>query len=152
MKKNLTALFLFSMLLFFIVPMLGQAATLDEAKELANEAATYVKANGREKGIAEIGNPAGKYIKADLYVVINDFNGTCLANPALKTAGMNHLELKDSNGKYFIKEMIEIAKTKGSGWCEYYWTNPATKKVQAKKTWVQRVEGTDTYVMCGVYQ
>jgi cytochrome c len=153
MKKNLIVLFSCVMLLSFIVPAMAQAATLDEAKALAKEAAAFVKANGREKGIAEIINPKGKFVKGDIYVVIQDFNGINLGNPMVpKMAGMNHLEMKDSNGKYFIKGMIEIAKTKGSGWYEYYFSNPATKKVQLKKTWVERVEGTDMYVLCGVYQ
>jgi cytochrome c len=128
------------------------AATEEEAKALAIAAAEFVKANGKEKGVAEIGNPQGQFVKGDIYVVIQDFSGVNLANPmSPKMAGMNHLEMKDLDGKYFIKEMIEIAKTKGSGWSEYRWTNPANKKIQLKKSWVQRVEGTDMYVLCGVY-
>lgn len=130
-----------------------QAAPLDDAKALAEKSAAYVKANGKEKGIAEIGNPKGQFVKGDLYVTLQDFNGIALANPMNpKLHGQNHLELKDATGKPFIKDNIELAKTKGSGWVTYSWTNPATKKVQAKKAWVQRVEGTDMYTMSGVFQ
>jgi cytochrome c len=153
MKKNLVLLFSSFLVLMFILPSILQAATLEEAKALAKEAAAFVKTNGKEKGIAEIGNAKGKFVKGDIYVVIQDFNGINLANPMQpKVAGMNHLELKDTNGKYFIKEMIEVAKTKGSGWVEYSWSNPATNKVQIKKSWIERVEGTDMYVLCGIYQ
>ena len=73
------------------------------------------------------------------------------AAPAL--AGKNLLESKDPvTGKFFVKEQIEIAKTAGSGWASYNWTNPATKAMQMKKSWVQRVEGMDAYVVCGVFQ
>jgi cytochrome c len=48
--------------------------------------------------------------------------------------------------------MVEVAKTKGGGWVDYSWVNPATKKVQPKKTWVQRVEGADMYVGCGIFK
>jgi cytochrome c len=131
----------------------SSAGTPDEAKVLAEKAAAYVKANGKDKGIAEIMNVKGQFVKGDLFVVIQDFNGVNLGNPMQpKLAGQNHYELKDANGKYFIKEMIEVAKTKGSGWVTYVWTNPATKKVQTKKSWIQRVEGTDMYVLCGLYQ
>ncbi|HEY3278529.1 MAG TPA: cache domain-containing protein [Syntrophorhabdaceae bacterium] len=130
-----------------------QAAPLDDAKTLAEKSAAYVKANGKEKGIAEIANPKGQFVKGDLYVTLQDFNGIALANPMNpKLHGQNHLELKDATGKTFIKENIEVAKTKGSGWVTYSWTNPATKKIQAKKAWVQRVEGTDMYTMSGVFQ
>jgi cytochrome c len=153
MEKIFSAVFSCLLFLMLIIPNGTQAATLEEAQALAKEAAEYVKTNGKEKGIAEIGDPKGKFVKGDIYVVIQDFNGINLANPMQpKVAGMNHLELKDVNGKYFIKDMIEIAKTKGSGWSEYYWSNPATQKVQMKKSWIQRVEGTDMYVLCGIYQ
>jgi len=130
-----------------------QASQLDDAKALAEKAAAYVKAHGKDKGISEIGNPKGQFVKGDLYVVLQDFNGFNLVNPkAPELAGKNFLEVKDASGKYFFKEMVELAKTKGSGWVTYNWTNPATKKVQQKKSWVQRVEGTDMYTLCGVYQ
>lgn len=67
-------------------------------------------------------------------------------------AGSNHLQLRDVNGKYFIQEMIEVAKTKGSGWVEYSWTNPLTKKLQTKVTYVKKVEGADVFIGCGVFR
>jgi hypothetical protein len=36
--------------------------------------------------------------------------------------------MKDVEGKEFGKEIVELAKTKGSGWVEYRMTNAATKK------------------------
>jgi cytochrome c len=129
-----------------------QAATLDDAKALGEKAAAYVKANGKEKGVAEIGNPKGQFVKGDMYVTLHDFKGVFLANPMNpKLAGQNHFELKDPSGKLFVQEMIEVAK-KGTGWVTYSWTNPATKKVQPKKSWVQHVEGTDLYTLCGLFQ
>ena len=69
-----------------------------------------------------------------------------------KLSGQNLFEMKDPTGKYFVKEQIELAKSKGSGWLEYSWTNPATKKVQNKKAWIQKVDGMDIYVGCGIFQ
>ncbi len=141
------------MALIFCTTLVLEAATLDEAKALAVKAAQFVKENGREKGIAEIRNPKGQFVKGDLYVVIQDTKGMSLGNPV--APAMNNvdcLNLKDPTGKAFIQEMIQIANTKGSGWSTYTWTNPATKKVQAKKVWVQKVEGTDLYTLCGIFQ
>lgn len=130
-----------------------KAAALDEAKTLAIKAADFVKANGKEKGLAEVGNPKGQFVKGDLYVTVQDTNGIALANPMNPgLVGQNHMELKDPAGKYFIKEFIEIIKTKGSGWATYQWVNPATKKVQAKKAWLQKVEGTNMYTLCGIFE
>ncbi len=130
-----------------------QAATLDDAKALAVKAAEFVKANGKEKGVAEIGNPKGQFVKGELYVTLQDTKGFHLANPMnAGLVGQNHLGLKDPSGKPFVKDMIEIVTTKGSGWATYEWVNPATKKVQPKKAWVQKVEGTDMYTLCGIFQ
>ncbi len=132
---------------------LVQAGPLDDAKALGEKAAAFVKANGKEKGAAEIGNPKGQFVKGDIYVTYHDLSGVTLANPvAPKLVGMNHIDLKDASGKLFVKDCIDTVKAKGSGWVTYTWTNPVTKKVQPKKSWVQRVEGTDTYTMCGVFQ
>ena len=150
MKRGICGIMFLTAVFFFGTVY---AATLEEAKALGEKAAAYVKANGKEKGIAEIGNPKGQFVKGELYVTSNDLNGVVLANPMSPTlVGQNHIGLKDPDGKLFVKEMVEIAKTKGGGWLEYTWVNPATKKVQAKKAWVQRVEGMDVLTMSGVFQ
>jgi signal transduction histidine kinase len=144
-----------SIVLLFVVFFFGTvyAATLEEAKALGEKAAAYVKANGKEKGAAEIGNAKGQFVKGEMYVTLQDYAGRPVANPMSPgLVGQNHLELKDPNGKYFIKECIDIAKTKGGGWVEYSWVNPATKKIQPKKSWVQRIEGMDMYTLSGLFQ
>ena len=128
------------------------SATPDEAKQLAAKAMAFYKANGKEKAIAEFNNPKGQFVKGDLYVVVQGFDGVLLANggnPAL--VGQNHLELKDPGGKFFVKEEVEIAK-KGSGWMTYQWVNPVTKKVGAKKAWIQRIEGENAFINCGFFE
>ncbi|MBN1664127.1 MAG: cache domain-containing protein [Deltaproteobacteria bacterium] len=141
------------MMFVFGFVTIGHAASLDDSKALGKQAAAFAKANGREKAIAEMMNPKGKFVKGGLYVVLQDTRGVVLANPMDPgRVGTHDLELKDVDGKPFIKEMIGIVKSKGSGWITYKWTNPATKKIQLKKSWVQQVEGTDMYTLCGVFQ
>jgi len=138
----------------FAAACIANAATLDEAKAMAQKAAAFAKANGKEKAVAEFNNPAGQFKKGDLYVVFIDFNGMVLAHggsPAL--TGKNLRESKDpTTGSVFVKEQINRAKTKGGGWSSYNWMNPAVKKVQPKKSWVQKVDGMDAFVVCGVFQ
>jgi signal transduction histidine kinase len=120
---------------------------------MVEKAYSHLKTAGKEKAFADINNPQGQFVKGDLYVFVQDFNGVNLANGGNpKFVGMNHLGLKDPDGKYFIKEMVELAKTKGSGWVNYMWVNPTTKKVQAKATYVKRIEGLDAFVACGVFK
>ena len=151
MKRGLCGVVVLAVIVFLGAAV--YAATLEDAKALGIKAATYMKEQGKEKGVAEIGNAKGQFVKGEMYVTLQDYAGHPLANPMSPgLVGQNHMELKDPNGKYFIKECIDIAKTKGGGWVEYSWVNPATKKVQPKKAWVQRVDGMDMYTLSGLFQ
>ncbi len=97
-------------------------------------------------------NPKGQFCKNGLSVAAPDFDGVALAHGAQPNLiGQKHLDVKDPKDKYFVKEFIEVAKTKGSGTVEFVFTNPATKKVQPKTQYVKRVEGMDIMIQCGVY-
>ncbi len=111
-----------------------------------------IKKDDKAKGVAEIMNPNGPlsaiFKKGKYNVAGNDFDGINIVNrsfPAI--AGQNHYTLQDANGKRFIKDAIEIVKTKGGGWIEFAWTDPDTKKIGSWRGWVQRVEGMDIVVM-----
>jgi cytochrome c len=153
MRKRTGSVLVVIIMAVFCMTCLAQAATPDEAKALTEKAAAFVKANGKDKAVAEFNNQKGQFVKGDLYVFAQGFDGLMLANGGNpKLTGQNHLELKDPTGKFFVKEMVQIVKTKGEGWVSYSWTNPATKKVQPKDTYVKRVEGTDMFVGCGVFK
>lgn len=140
-------------LILFLIGAAG-AATLDEAKDLGIKAAAYVKKVGRDTAAREMNKPGNPFDKGEMYVTLHDLKGVFVANPKVPgLAGQNHFNLKDPNGKMFVQEMIGIAKSPaGSGWIAYTWSNPATKKAQLKKAWVQKVEGTDLYTLSGLFQ
>ncbi len=131
-----------------------QAATPDDAKAIAEKAVAFWKANGKDKALAAFNDPKGQFVKGDVYIVVEAFDGVVLAHGGNQgLVGKSLLEQKDpTTGKYFVKEMIEIAKTKGTGWLEYNWLNPVTKKIGLKKSWIVRVEGEDYLVNCGAYK
>ena len=129
-------------------------ATQKEAIALTDKAAAYLKANGEAKAFAEFNKKDGPFtdMSKDLYVFVFDLTGKCLshgANPAL--IGRDLSGLKDSDGKFFIKEFTTIAKTKGKGWIDYNWSNPTTKKIEPKSTYVLKV-ADNMLVGCGIYK
>jgi len=67
-----------------------------------------------------------------------------------KMIGKDLIEMKDSDGKFFVKERIEIAKTKGKGWQDYKFTDPLTKKIEDKRAYVEKYE--DLIVGSGIYK
>lgn len=149
MKKLLAVVIICLLTTSFVYA--AEKGTAKEAQDLVGKAIAYYKANGKDKAFAAINDPKGQFVKKDLYVYVFDFNTVCLAHGANKALiGKNLSELKDTNGKQFMKEMTQAAKTKGKGWVDYNWTNPVTKKIGAKSTYYQR-EG-DIYFACGIYK
>jgi len=133
--------------------LIGQfkLATAHDAQEMVEAAYAYAKANGKAKALAAFNNPRGEFVKGELFIFAQDFQGNMLAyggNAAM--VGQNLIEAKDVNGRYLGKGMIDLAKMKGSGWYEYDFLNPHTNTVQPKITYIQRVD--DYYVACGVYK
>jgi cytochrome c len=63
-----------------------------------------------------------------------------------KMVGKNLIDLKDIDGKAFVKERIELGQTKNSFWQDYKFTGPVTKKVEPNSTYCERLEAT---VVCG---
>ena len=47
--------------------------------------------------------------------------------------GKNLLDLKDGHGRYFISNMVELARKSGEGFCEYYWVKPGSEGKDFKK-------------------
>ncbi|HTE41577.1 MAG TPA: cache domain-containing protein [Steroidobacteraceae bacterium] len=54
------------------------------------------------------------------------------------------------NGRYFVREMAALMKSKGAGWIEYHWQLPATNEHQAKATYIERVDNLG--IGCGIYK
>jgi signal transduction histidine kinase len=150
MKKIVILISAMAFMACLVVSALASSSQAD-AKALVEKAATFVKSNGKEKALAEFSKAKGAFDKGDLYVFAYDMSATIVAHPKnAKLIGKNLLEVPDTDGKLFRKEIVDVAKTKGSGWVDYKYMNPETKKVEHKTTYVLRVE--DTIVCCGAYK
>jgi cytochrome c len=115
------------------------------------KAIVFYKASGKEISLAEFSHPSGQFVKDQRYVFVLDLNGIMLAHGINeKYAGKNFLDLKDSDGKSFIREIVEAAKTKGSGWVDYKWYHPVTKEERPKTVYFEKID--DVIVCSGIYQ
>jgi signal transduction histidine kinase len=133
------------------VAMAAEFGTPVQAEAMVKKAVAYIKANGKDKALAEISNPKGPFVDRDLYVTAYDMTGKCLAHGAnQKMIGKDLIDLKDPDGKPFIKERIDMMKTKDKGWQDYKFTNPVSKKIEPKTAYVEKVD--DILVMCGAYK
>ena len=126
-------------------------ASKDEAIAMVKKGVAYVKANGKDKGYAEITNKKGQFIDRDLYLVVYGLDGTVFAHGANeKQVGHNLIDLKDIDGKLFVKERVELAQKQPSFWQEYKFTDPMTHKIEPKEMYCERLD--DVVVCGGVYK
>ena len=62
----------------------------------------------------------------------------------------NLIELKDVDGKAFVKERVELGVSKGTFWQDYKFMNPVSKKIEPKQMYCEKLD--DTVVCGGVYK
>ena len=126
--------------------------TKDEAKAMVNAALAHIKKVGNAVAFKDFSADKATWTKKDLYVVAQDINGVVLAHGANeKLVGKNLIDFKDQNGKLFVQELISVG-SKGEGWVDYDFSNPVTKKVEGKSSFVKRIPGFDGIVLVGVYR
>ena len=158
-RQILTALFNFCGVLYLLVsPAFSADATQsNEAKgivALVDKAAALTESKGKA-AFSEFKKKGSEWLKGENYVFIADMNGVILmhpANPELETKSI--LDLKDGNGKAFMREFVETAKTKGSGWVEYMWPKPGEKTPSKKLSYIKRAKlptGETALVGAGIY-
>lgn len=124
----------------------------DEAMAMVKKAVSLIKSEGKEKAFAAISDPANTtFHDRDMYIYVYDMNGVAVAhgnNP--KMVGKRLIDLKDNEGKPMIKEMVDLAKSKGKGWVDFKWPNPVTKSVESKSGYIEKVD--DVLVGSGIYK
>jgi signal transduction histidine kinase len=126
-------------------------ATADEATAMVKKGVDFIKANGPDKGYAEISSKTSQFKDRDLYLVVYGLDGTVHAHGANdKMIGKNLIALKDIDGKEFVKERVELGRAKGSFWQDYKFTNPVSKKVEPKAMYCERLD--ETVVCGGIYK
>lgn len=132
-------------------PAKDEFGSAKEAEALVAKAAASFRTAGAQKTFEAVTSRAPGWVDRDLYVMIYDLDGKCLAhgqNP--KMVGKDLIDLRDADGRPFIKERMDLARAKGKLWQDYKWTDPVTRKLLDKSTYCER---HDAHVFCvGIYK
>jgi signal transduction histidine kinase len=124
----------------FVVDMVTNAVALLEAKQ--------------EAAFPIFRDPAGPFRAKDAYVFVLGIDGIELVNPAFPAMeGRYVLDMADAHGKNLHPEMIDVVKSRGAGWVDYYWPKPGESVATQKSAYVHAGKlGDRTMVVgCGVY-
>jgi len=129
----------------------ADSATAKEAEAMVKKGVAFIKTNGKDKGYAEITSKQSQFTDRDLYLTVYRNDGVVMAHGANeKMVGRNLIDLKDMDGKEFVRERLNLAKTKPSFWQDYKFTNPVSKKIEPKAMYCEKLE--DVVVCGGIYK
>lgn len=152
MGRMLAAAMMVALLTFACPAAADENGTKDEAVAMVKRVETMFAKIGADATFKAVSDKAtAEFHDRDLYPFVYDMSGNCVAHgarPAL--IGKNLSDLKDQDGKYLIREMIEIVKGPGSGWVDYKWPNPLNNKIEDKTSYVEKMGSY--FVGVGVYR
>lgn len=126
-----------------------------QAEAIVKRGIAYAKANGMEKLFQQVNQADGVFHVgkgSELFLFVYDQQGVMKAfgfNSA-EFVGKHRIDVKDADGKLFVREIVKVAQTKGSGWVDYKFTNPASNNVEPKTTYVEMHDGL--IFCCGIYK
>lgn len=124
----------------------ARAEPADDARRLLDGALAEIRAQGLDRAVKDF-NAGGRWKSDHAYLVAVQLDGTVLANAVNgKLPGNNMLEARDANGRPFVKDAIQVARTSGSGQVALRWGHPATRRLSDATLFVRRVPDQDVYV------
>jgi signal transduction histidine kinase len=130
-----------------VVAVSAKAGTAEQAQALAERAVAHIRDVGRERAFADFSRPDGGFVDGELYVFCQDASGVVVAhggNP--KLVGRNMADVRGPDGRLANVEINHLGLTQGSGWLEFRWPNPVTKRIELKAAYVLKV---DDHTVCG---
>ena len=118
-----------------------------------NRAEESVKQKGQE-AFNDFRDKNGKWVSGTNYIFAYDMDGNTVVLPLQpELEGTNRMAAMDSEGKYFVKEMVDILKLSDSGWLEYKYAKPGKDGSSTKLSYFQKVKvaGKEYFVGSGIY-
>ena len=129
----------------------AQVATPDDAVAMVRKGVASIKANGKAKTLAEINNTQGSFRARDLYLTVYSKDGMALAHGANnRMVGTQLRDIRDGDGYSYLRDRMEIARTRPVFWQEIKYVNPLTREVEAKAAYCELA--ADMVICAAVYK
>jgi TRAP transporter TAXI family solute receptor len=133
--------------------MAVEFGTREEAVTMVKRVQKMFKTAGPEATFEAIRRKQKEFYDRDLYAYVIDLNGVVHANGAVPAVqGKSIIDFRDQNGKYLVREEVEICKNPGYGWLDFRWLSPLTKVVEDKSAYLERLGNTEYCTGVGVYK
>ncbi len=127
----------------------GDQGSLQEAEAMVKKAIVYYDKHGKEKSMPEFSRSPGPFVDRDLYVTVYTLQGVPLAHINPRLIGKDLTELRDPDGKYIVRDRMELAQKQGKGWQDIKFFNPVSKKIEPKRVYFEK--HANLVFACGAY-
>lgn len=121
--------------------------------DMVTNAVALIDARG-EAAFPALRDPAGPFRAKDAYVFVFGVDGVELVNPLFPAMEGRHvLDMRDANGDYKHREMVDLVRTRGCGWVDYMWPKPGESVPTRKSAYASAAMLGDRLMVvgCGVY-
>ena len=128
-------------------------------EEFTSKAVAYIDDYGAEAAYAAFNapNPLPAFKDEELYVFVIDISDASneiaiMVSHGFKDEliGQNRYNTQDENGKYIVRDFIELTKNSESSWSWYNWEDPTDNKVKKKFSYLIKygalIVGAGTYL------
>jgi len=121
-------------------------------EEMVQQAAGLIEEQGRD-AFDILRDKKGPFFFMDTYIFVTSPDGTELVNPGQPSLeGKNLIDMKDLKGNLTVRDEIDLAREKGSGWLEMLWFKPGTNTPAPKMTFVKSAKfNGETFIVGSGY-
>ena len=117
--------------------------------DLVNKAVSLLEEKGLD-ALEEMRLQSSEFILMDSYIFIKDDEANELLNIAFpELEGTNLANKQDSNGKYFVREVLTTLRTEDDCWIEYMWPKPGQTEPSRKLSYEKKVLLADITLIVG---
>lgn len=116
----------------------------NSVKTFVTRAISHLKANGSAIAFRDFSSRAGGFIEGPLTIAVYDLEGKVFSDAESPIfIGQNLIGVRDAEGKFVTKEIIELAKSVGYGWITH------VDKGSYKSVYIEKVEIPDGKFIVG---
>ncbi len=156
--KKLSVILSVTLMILFIFSVVGpgaeeERATREECVAKTKEALKLIKEVGLEKAFEKMNDIKGPFVWKDSYVYcFEDETGKILAHKNQNIIGFEAKDLRDVNGKPYMREIFHVVNTKGEGFVTYMYPRIPGGSPEPKTSYVLKVPGTNVILGAGFFE